>query len=351
MPFSVNHPVIAKAIAKRNAPFQAIKVYPANLIGHEIIAFNPKKTPNTIMRVTYNKFIDELGQNNTPLGKTLEDGISERTVEMHRTHVRDVMIQTNIITQYDTPRAFGDLTFTGSTVAEITAEFIAHAYQGFRWNVTADDITCYLVEQTNTLCVTAKENSVTHYGTARVQLPRYYEERGSEPFVSLHGATWTATNNEIRWDGYPLGPIGKALAGRNLWLRNQPLTITVPDANTLAYLGNGDTHDDSWYPPNALRIAFEGGVWTATLHFDDPEENVVIPDVEPGQAISFGKEVIGTDDGPVVSSRLVVHHNGNQYFGQTKEFDASGGTFFLVVMAKPGSSTIPPFSAYPYPLV
>lgn len=339
MPFSVNHPVIAQAIAKRNAPFQAIKVYPANLIGHEIIAFNPKKTPNTIMRVTYNKFIDELGQNNTPLGKTLEDGISERTVEMHRTHVRDVMIQTNIITQYDTPRAFGDLTFTGSTVAEITAEFIAHAYQGFRWNVTADDIACYLVEQTNTLCVTAKENSLTHYGTARVQLPRHYEGV-NVPFESLHGATWTAQNDEIRWDGYALGPIGKALAGRNLWSHEAPLAITVPDATTVAYIGTGNTHDDEWYPAGALRIAFEGGVWTAILSFTDTEDNIVIPNVEPGELISFETSV------PSVGNKaLSVTYGGQTYVGQSKPFADGDGSLFVVVSAKPGSSTIPPFNA------
>ena len=342
MPFSVNHPVIAQAIAKRNAPFQAIKVYPANLIGHEIIAFNPKKTPNTIMRVTYNKFIDELGQTNIPLGKTLEDGVSERTVEMHRTHVRDVMIQTNIITQYDTPKLFGDLTFTGSTVAEITAEFIAHAYQGFRWNVTADDITCYLVEQTNTLCVTAKENSVTHYGTARVQLPRYYEERESEPFVSLHGATWTETNNEIRWDGYPLGPIGKALAGRNVWASGgQFLEMTVPDATTVVYIGTGDTHDDEWYPTGAFRVEFINDAWKATLNFNDPEDYFVMPNVLPGQAISFSREIDSTN----FTQTLIVRHNDLEYRGQHKPFADGDGSLHVVVMAKPGSSTIPPFTA------
>lgn len=346
MPFSVNHPVIAQAIAKRNAPFQAIKVYPANLIGHEIIAFNPKKTPNTIMRVTYNRFIDALGQTNIPVGKVLEDGVSERTVEMHRTHVRDVMIQTNIITQYDTPKLNGQLTFTGDTVAEITAEFIAHAYQGFRWNVTADDITCYLVEQTNTLCVTAKENSITHYGSARIQLPRYYEG-GTEPFVSLHGATWTATNNEIRWDGYPLGPIGKALAGRNVWtFGGQFLEMTVPDATTVVYIGTGDTHDDEWYPTGAFRVEFIDGAWKATLNLNDPEDNIVIPNVLPGQGISFGREI----DPTTFAQTLIVRHDSVEYRGQQKPFAGGDGSLFVVVSAKPGSSTIPPFNAAQRPV-
>jgi len=342
MPFSVNHPVIAKAITKRNAVFESVKIYPSNMIGHEIIAFNPKKTPNTIMRVTYNRYIDAIGQTNIPVGKVLEDGISERTVEMHRTHVRDVMIQTNIITQYDTPKLFGDLTFTGSTVAEITAEFIAHAYQGFRWNVTADDITCYLVEQTNTLCVTAKENSLTHYGTARVQLPRYYEG-GTEPFLSLHGATWTPQNGEIRWDGYPLGPIGKALAGRNVWaIGSQFLEMTVPDATTVVYIGTGDTHDDEWYPDGAFRMEFINDAWKATLKFNDPETYFVMPNVLPGQTISFSRE----NDSTNFAQTLIVRHNDLQYRGQQKPFADGDGSLQVVVMAKPGSSTIPPFTAY-----
>lgn len=157
MPF---HPTLEAFFEEKNAKLNSLKLTPQNIVGWTILDFQPKNNPNTNIQVTANRYINQLGVLVVPTGKSEEDGLFTRTFDIHRRHIRDVMIAQNVIDNTDDIVGTVEVT-AGQTSDELADEFGAAI--AAKWNIDSSDLFCGLTLD-GKLSVTAKRNSGMYYG-------------------------------------------------------------------------------------------------------------------------------------------------------------------------------------------
>lgn len=156
MPF---HPTLEAFFEEKNVKLNSLKLTPQNIVGWAIMDFQPKNNPNTNIRVTANRYINQLGVLIVPTGKTEEDGLFTRTFDVHRRHIKDVMLAQNVINNSDAIVGTVEVT-AGQNATDLADEFGAEI--AAKWNINSDDIICAIVD--NKLGVRALKNSLMYHG-------------------------------------------------------------------------------------------------------------------------------------------------------------------------------------------
>lgn len=156
MPF---HPTLEAFFEEKNVKLNTLKLTPQNIVGWEIMDFQPQNNPNTNIRVTANRYINQLGVLIVPTGKTEEDGLFTRTFDVHRRHIKDVMLAQNVINNSDAIVGTVEVT-AGQNATDLADEFGAAI--AAKWNINSDDIICAIVD--NKLGVRALKNSLMYHG-------------------------------------------------------------------------------------------------------------------------------------------------------------------------------------------
>lgn len=172
MSYPISHPTIKRAFDERNKGLKNRLVNEFSILGIEIIDFDPTTTPNTTVRILANSYIDQNGDVNVPSGKTLADGIFERTVSYDRQHINEALVVSGLINTdgvLQTPIPFDSGLSLAANTALLTDDQAMI-------NLTSDDVSVHVIEATEQIIIKARPNCPIYWGQVEVT-----QDTGSGP--------------------------------------------------------------------------------------------------------------------------------------------------------------------------
>lgn len=231
MSYPISHPTIKRAFDLRNKGLENRLVNQHSILEIEIIDFDPTTTPNTKVRVVANSYIDDTGTVNIPEGKTLQDGVFERTVAYDRQHINEALvvsglIDANGVLQYALPF---DSNLTSDDNTDILIE------EQNRINLSANDVSVHVIEDTDQIIIKTKPNCPIYWGKAEVLQDGGPGNGGSDEFYRLFTGTEYLPNDGTMSANGSVGSIGgswRAAQGGTVKSAN----FTVPDTGYVQIL-------------------------------------------------------------------------------------------------------------------
>lgn len=172
MSYPISHPTIKRAFDERNKGLKNRLVNKHSILEIEIIDFDPTTSPNTTVRILANSYIDQNGDLNVPSGKTLADGIFERTVSYDRQHINEALVVSGLINTdgvLQTPIPFD----SGLSLAANTALLTDDQSM---INLTSDDVSVHVIEATEQIVIKTRPNCPIYWGQVEVT-----QDTGSGP--------------------------------------------------------------------------------------------------------------------------------------------------------------------------